>query len=79
MENLPPYSAHANGSSLTSTIVSTTGRTTEERLAGEDHAEIRYFTRYAVSRFCFLCLADGAHSYDHHGESVITELLEAGY
>ena len=25
----------------------TTGQTTEERLAGEEHAEIRYFTRSA--------------------------------
>ncbi|ERF74414.1 arginine N-methyltransferase [Endocarpon pusillum Z07020] len=46
METLPSYSAHANGSSIASTLVGTTGPTTEERLAGEDHAEIRYFTSY---------------------------------
>lgn len=48
METLPLNSAHVNGSGMTSAMVGTIGQTTEERLAGEDHAEIRYFTRYAV-------------------------------
>jgi hypothetical protein len=49
METTPLLAAHVNGSSMTSTLVGTIGQTTEERLAGEDHAEIRYFTRYATS------------------------------
>jgi hypothetical protein len=49
MEITPLLSAHVNGSSMASTLVGTIGQTTEERLAGEDHAEIRYFTRFVSS------------------------------
>lgn len=49
MDTSSLIAAHVNGSSMTSTLVGTIGQTTEERLAGEDHAEIRYFTRYAAS------------------------------
>ena len=45
MDAAPLHSAHVNGTSMTSTLVGTVGQSTEERLAGEDHAEIRYFTR----------------------------------
>ena len=47
-EKTPLLAAHVNGSSMASILVGTIGQTTEERLAGEDHAEIRYFTRYAA-------------------------------
>jgi hypothetical protein len=44
----PLLAAHVNGSNMASHLVGTIGQTTEERLAGEEHAEIRYFTRYAT-------------------------------
>jgi len=61
METAALLAAHVNGSSMASNLVGTIGQTTEERLAGEDHAEIRYFTRYAVSiRWTRVALADQA-------------------
>jgi hypothetical protein len=48
MERTSVLAAHVNGSSMASTLVGTVGQTTEQRLAGEDHAEIRYFTRYTT-------------------------------
>lgn len=57
METTPIRSAHVNGSSMASTLVGTIGQTTEERLAGEDHAEIRYFTRYNAS-ICFYLVSE---------------------
>lgn len=80
METLSSYAALANGSSMASTLVGTTGPTTEERLAGEDHAEIRYFTRYVVPNFPLLVpLLMHRVSYDHHGEFIGIEILEAQY
>jgi hypothetical protein len=72
MEQTPLLSAHVNGSSMTSTLLGTIGQTTEERLAGEDHAEIRYFTRFATSiQLISSSRLTEYASYDHHGESQI--------
>lgn len=61
MEATPLHATHVNGSSMTSALVRTFGQTTEERLAGEDHAEIRYFTRYTPTAWSLLlALADEA-------------------
>ncbi len=79
METLPLYSAHVNGSSTTSTMVGTIGQTTEERLAGEDHAEIRYFTRYAVPTFASFALANGGVVMIIMVSQPWTEILGAGY